>query len=173
MHSGIIIASWWIWCISRKSGSSLKSPQATTACFAYIIPWLGSKKDIEAFSSWLFSSCFLSPLFSVQHTYAHTYIHSHTFSFGTSARMLLSTRSLTYHRDKKIWGIKIYHVTTSPPWKEGKTEDETLTQRRDTWRDPQRGSIFPLPIPTTDVLHSISRWSCAPPVRQTPNNLSA
>jgi len=57
-----------------------------------------------------FHFCFLS--FSHTHTHMHTYILC--LSFGTSARMLFSTRFLAYSRDKKIWGIKIYHVTMSP-----------------------------------------------------------
>jgi len=64
--------------------------------------------------------------------YTHAYIHSLCLSFGTSARMLLSTRFLAYSRDKKIWGIKIYHVTTSlPAIGRRQTEDEVFPQRRE------------------------------------------
>lgn len=78
-------------------------------CFVYIISWL-SFRDTRASLSFrlFFSYVFFS--FSFVLSFAQ---HTHILSFGTLARMLLSTRSLTYLRDKKIWGIKMYHVTTT------------------------------------------------------------
>lgn len=65
--------------------------------------------------------------YHAQHTHTHTYIHAYThihtlymhtrtrisLSFGTLAHMLRFTWFLAYRCDKKIQGIKIYHVTTS------------------------------------------------------------
>lgn len=76
--------------ISRKSGSSLKFPRATTACFAYIIPWFGrgSKKDIEA-SSFSWHVLFLLSLSPFLPHSTRTRIHTYTHVHSPLARQLV------------------------------------------------------------------------------------
>lgn len=84
--------------ISRKSGSSLKFPRATTACFAYIIPWFGrgSKKDIEASSfSWhvLFLLSLSPPFFRTAHARAYTHTLTYTLLWHVSSYATLYSLS--------------------------------------------------------------------------------
>lgn len=67
-----------------------------------------------------FFTCLLITRSIYTHTYTHIhntrYMHTRTrisLSFGTLAHMLRFTWFLAYRCDKKIQGIKIYHVTTS------------------------------------------------------------
>lgn len=97
------------------------------------------------------SLSFFTCLLITRSIYTHTYTHIHitrdtcihaSLSFGTLAHMLRFTWFLAYRCDKKIQGIKIYHVTTSLSFVIDEITRETTRQYPKAAGTPSSFDIF-------------------------------